>query len=614
MSKPVLLTSTLFAGTLLITSAAAGPTVIDAQKTLITINPNHSTTIVSSIKQTLNSPQAARAAQQASIPYFPGFESVSLVKAYRETAQGTITNISLKDVYTHPAQAAKDAPGYTKQLEKTLVYPQLLPGDTIYAEWKTITKKGSPFGFNFFIEPNFQLPTKLLQTIINYPSNLKLYWHGSKIFKIKTSTHAKTNTISITALNQLGHKTEPDMVSPHDLLPYFEISEKPTWESFGNIWNKFYKEKLIITPQVRAKALEVANGSTGIEAIRKFYNWISNYINYIDISPDLKSNYIPHTPQEILTNGYGDCKDYAMLMIAFSKVIGVKVDPAMINWGMQYRRYPLPTSSAIDHAIVYLPKYKLFLNPTNIYATFGTLDAGLRDKYALVLSDHSKLVATPKGSPKKNRFDYSVIIHILPSGSLTAQGKFSMYGSIGTNFRAKAFRSGVKSLLQQVASLTPDIIYINSTSTKNLEQLNQPLVINDTASLPNFMQLNPTSYFDGNFGLDSPTQLFVQNYIIDGPRQYPFVIGAKSLAWNFKVYLPPHYKVVHLPSNFIMTNTLGSFKIRYVNHNTWYQFFASFSINKDIYSADQYGNMKMLLTKPPNLPRRVVVITSTSHY
>lgn len=584
------------------------PTRIDAQETDITIHPNKTTTTLTSIKQTLNSPGAARAGQQASIPYFPSFESVTLVKAYRESANGLITNVPMTDVYMHPAQAAKDAPGYTKQMVKTLVYPQLVPGDTIFAEWKIVTKSPPPFGFMFFIQPNFALPTTLLKAVIHYPASMQLHWTGSTTFTVDSQKQGNNKILTITAKDQPGHVTQPFMVSPHDVLPYFEISQLPTWGQFGNIWAQFYRQQLIITPNVRAQALEIAGGSTGLAALRKFYNWISNYINYIDISPDLKSNYVPHTPQEILTNGYGDCKDYAMLMVAFAKVVGIDVEPAMINWGYQYRKYPLPTSKEIDHAIVYVPKYHLFLNPTNIYSVFGALDVGLRDKEALTLSQHSKMVDTPAGDPNKNRNEIFMKTQIKNDGNLKINYDAQLFGSLATELRARALQSGVKGILETVNNLTPDIMYLDTYKAINLEELNEPLQFIFSETLPNFLHLNPTSYFPGNFELDAPVQLFIQRYILSGNRLYPFVIGAKTLTWDEKTHLPPHFVVSYLPHNFRLSNEMGSYQLNYVDHKTWYELIAKLVINKDIYKSSQYTRLRNLLIKPINLQRRVVVI------
>ncbi|MCH9644993.1 MAG: DUF3857 and transglutaminase domain-containing protein [Gammaproteobacteria bacterium] len=594
-----------------VTVLADSPTTILSQKINIIIYPNTATTTLSSVEQKLNTAYAAKRAQQARYEYFPQFQTVKVIKAYLLNSQGNRIPINKKEIFTSPAPAAKDAPGFTKKLVKTVVYPQLIPGDITFIEWKVTNKRPTPFGFNFFLQPDFNLEMKKLQATIKLPAKMPIYWHASKAFKVTSSNTKKTKTITVSINDTPAHKTEPNMISPTDLLPYFEITTTPTWHAFGDIWWQFYKKQFIVTPEVKAKALAIANGATGRKALFRFYNWITNYINYINVASDVQSNYIPHTPQEILNNGYGDCKDYVMLLMAFAKSVGIDVQPAMINWGLKYRHYPIPTTEEINHAIAYAPQYKLFLNPTNIYATFGTLDTELRGKKALILGPHSKVMGTPPGQAAFNKTEIKLNLHLKKNKSIIGTNNIYSYGSLSNALRQLCFDKGLSGFFNFLARLTPDIIETTNIHTTNMNQLTQPLHLSANLSTANFIIFKQKAYFPARLGYNIGSRLYAEPYFFQRKRLYPLVIGAKKISQIFSVQIPAGYTISHLPNNYTLTNSAGNYSISYTKQPHAYQLHETLTLAHDIYLSSQYTALKKLLLQLMSAPRAIIVLTKS---
>ena len=127
-----------------------------------------------------------------------------------------------------------------------------------------------------------------------------------------------------------------------------------------------------MTPAISALAAQVAGGRTGEDAARAVYDWVTANIRYIAVYLDPNDGWVPHQAQTVLDHGYGDCKDHVVLMQAMLGSLGIRAEAAMIDWGDRTTEAPLWVPQ-FNHAIVYLPAFQRYLNPTDPYARYGTL-------------------------------------------------------------------------------------------------------------------------------------------------------------------------------------------------------------------------------------------------
>ena len=82
---------------------------------------------------------------------------------------------------------------------------------------------------------------------------------------------------------------------------------------------------------------------------------------------------MPHAADLVLANGYGDCKDQVMLMMALLHAKGIAADPVLINAGASYTLPGPPVVNAFTHCITYLPEWDTYADTTAGGAPFGTL-------------------------------------------------------------------------------------------------------------------------------------------------------------------------------------------------------------------------------------------------
>src|SRR4029077_3678553 len=92
---------------------------------------------------------------------------------------------------------------------------------------------------------------------------------------------------------------------------------------------------------------------------------------------------------------FGDCKDKASLLVAMLKEIGVDATLVLARTRRGGDLEPFPASLApFDHAIVYVPKYDLYLDGTAEFSGSDELPAQDQDIPVLLVAD-GRLARTP---------------------------------------------------------------------------------------------------------------------------------------------------------------------------------------------------------------------------
>jgi hypothetical protein len=114
---------------------------------------------------------------------------------------------------------------------------------------------------------------------------------------------------------------------------------------------------------------------------------------------------VPHPPKETLKQGYGDCKDKAVLLLALLRAAEIPANVALLN-AENREDVPadLPGIGMFDHAIVYVPgSPALWIDATDDYARAGQLPSADQGRIALVAAaGTTSLVTTTISSPQEN--------------------------------------------------------------------------------------------------------------------------------------------------------------------------------------------------------------------
>lgn len=171
---------------------------------------------------------------------------------------------------------------------------------------------------------------------------------------------------------------------------------------------KWYQTKLNFSPKIEdplPSEIKSIFDSTlsSLGKVKALHNFVRKNVRYI---ADMKNShsFVPHSPDYVLKNMFGDCKDKAYLIMALANQIGIKVNLVLLSTD---RNIPFTGAHVTnyDHVICsYEENGKTYyFDPTSEYTEFGNLPSHDISSYAFVMDTlNPKLIYVPKPEQKPN--------------------------------------------------------------------------------------------------------------------------------------------------------------------------------------------------------------------
>ena len=398
-----------------------------------------------------------------SFPFQSATQIVEIDYVRVRKADGSTVVTPPDNVQDLDAEITRSAPFYSDLREKHVAVKGLGDGDILEyaAHWHT-TKPLIPG--QFWFQYNFHRGIVLSERLeIKVPSERAAKVKGPQATQtIRTEAGSRVYTWTF---SKLQNDKEPDddqkesveMALGHLPQPDVQISSFQSWDEVGRWYWNLQKDRVEPTPAIRAKAAELTKGMTDDAAkLHALYAFVSTQYRYIGIAFGI-GRYQPHAAEDVLTNGYGDCKDKHTLLASLLQASGITIYPALISSSRKIDP-EVPSPAQFDHIIGYLPRGKdaVWLDTTPEVAPLGYLMQPLRDKQALVMAgEHSiQLVTTPADPSIPSTTRFKVEGKLNDDGTFEAKIEDTTRGDSEVMLRA-AFRqvqqSQWKDLVQQIS-------------------------------------------------------------------------------------------------------------------------------------------------------------------
>lgn len=188
---------------------------------------------------------------------------------------------------------------------------------------------------------------------------------------------------------------------------------------------------------------------------------------------------VPRRAAETLARGYGDCKDKSALLVAALRQLGIPARLALLNSAYGPDVTPgLPGVEAFNHAIVYLPQAKLWIDPSYPQAPAGQLPAVDQGRRALVIDKHTtELTRIPTSRPQDNRSEETRTLRLALDGRVQVHERVVTRGEPARRLRrwlrdldAEALRKHAKGYLQRsYAASELDDVHATERGREGLE-------------------------------------------------------------------------------------------------------------------------------------------------
>ncbi len=596
----------LFLLVLLALPAAAAAAVdyeIEAFKAHYTVNPDGTYEARIQVTKRLLTPNGVQEEAQAAMTFSERLQLLEVLEAYTLKKDGTKIPVPKDRIFVQAPPETQDAPTFSDNKVIKVVFPQVGVGDAVHVTWKLVQKE--PFFPGHFYVTDLEPVNEVVkkgELVVDAPASMKLAWKkrgDSELGDYEVREEVKNGWRRIVATFSRAEPIplEPGMVDPAQVSPALTVTTFPSWEAIGAAYWARAKGKAKVTPAIQKLADEVAGDAQGLEAAKKLYEWEVKNIRYVALELGI-GGYVPQSAEEVLNQRYGDCKGYVTLLQALLAAKGVRSEPVLISFGANYGLLPAPTPEQFNHAILYLPDYGLYLDPTPRYAPFGVLVQGDLAKPVVIAGEVPRLDRTPSGDPERDRYREVQTLILAKDASLKGEAEITSKGYVEAQWRIVfagvpkvAYAQVVQALLSQFAEGGSGELAITPP-----DDFSRPFVVTAKWTSPSLAPVGDTltlGHVPTGFSLLPLSQL--RTFAAPEKRRFPVSVGAFAAEYEKTLAFPKGYRAKLLPRDVSIENAAGSVEARFVSKENGLLVRLALVVKKDVYAPEEYPALRELL-------------------
>lgn len=504
---------------------------------------------------------------QADLSYIKGMQTLQILDAYTIKPDGIKVKVKKENIRERDDPTSNGAVMFSDTKHKVIIYPEVSVGSKLYSKVKTTNFKSlfkNHFIFSEVTLPYFKYGYYEINFIVDKGITLNFDNKGFAGGFIKETNDQKI--YKYTYSQDTVTATEPGMVSLYDVSNHLMVSSFKDYAEYGQAYQKLSQPKAKPTAYIKglADAIIAKSGGGDKRAEAKaLYEWIVKNIRYVAVYiADGGVN--PHFAESIARDGYGDCKDHAVLYEALLAARGIKSSPALINSGEAFTLPKYPVLSPQNHVITYIPEFDLYVDATAQNVPFGYIPFTVRDK-PTVLTALNKMGRTPSMKASENIVRTTVKFKIQTDGKIDGVSTVAVSGPIESSYRDNQVPNVGKDDTKVAADL---LSQYGETGIGRL-QFTKPNSFNERYEENGTFTLDPIANYPGPAAMTIPvglTQGRIYTISKDKPldtRKYPYSCFGRTYLDYYTLEFPKKTKITRLPSNVSYNNNGMSYKATY---------------------------------------------------
>jgi transglutaminase-like putative cysteine protease/tetratricopeptide (TPR) repeat protein len=374
----------------------------------------------------LASEQGARDYATRAIPYAGGSQRLEVIAARAYKPDGRV--VEAEDAGDAGVADAGFSTYYDSR-SRQVRFPNLEKGDVVELEYRlTPETVSNPYGdyFGELVTFGSSLPRRLQRYVLVTPAARKFYvWQERMPHDAQVSVAGGERVWEWEARNLAPVVSEPRGPTFTELAPYVHVSTLGSWQEVGRWYARLIAPQFTLDSALREALRALLEGkTTDQEKIAAIHQFVLRNTHYVALEFG-EFNYKPYPVSQVYARRFGDCKDKASLMIALLRAAGIDADIALVRMRHMGDVAQQATSIAIfDHAVVYVPKYDLWLDGTAEYA--GPRELPLEDQGAMALTvaqnGDAQLRRIPVTLPMENYTHREVMAQVESDGRIEFTG------------------------------------------------------------------------------------------------------------------------------------------------------------------------------------------------
>ncbi len=224
----------------------------------------------------------------------------------------------------------------------------------------------------------------------------------------------------------------------------FSITPFTTWRDVGRNYQQLLVKSGLnmdsIPVPVRERAQETVEQNRGVNAVMSLFRFVRDSVRYNNYEFSLQA-LIPEKPENVLTNGYADCKGQSWLLTQMLKARGWDAHLCLVSLN-HAGDLDQPSLHQFNHMIVQVPAQKglpqYFLDPTDKHFAFRRSPLALEGKNVLIIDAENSRMATVPELDSSGEHRVQVFHHLKVEPNQTASGTDSLVltGKVASEFRS----------------------------------------------------------------------------------------------------------------------------------------------------------------------------------
>lgn len=378
-----------------------------------------------------------------------------------------------------------------------------------------------------------------------------------------------------------------------------------------------------VSSQARAR---VAAAHTGLDSVRAIGAFVQG-VNYIAIQTGLGrgGGYLPHPANEVLRNGYGDCKDKANLMRVLLASVGMPAWLVAIYSGDPGRvREEWPSPQQFNHCILAVRAPAgvalaasiehptlgplLVFDPTDPNTPLGDLPAHEQGSLALIeAGDRGGLVRMPSTPADSNRLRREVEVKLAADGALEGRLHERSTGSRASGERS--FRRSV-STPDYARTIEHWIAHgVPGATTQRVAAGDDPLTggfeLEADFSSQRYGQAIGSSMLTFRPATVGRREVLVFS---DSTRQYPIVLQSERTEETATFSLPAGFAVDELPPPARIVMDFGAYEAAYERREGSLRLHRTLALERATLPAARYAEVRRFFEGVRRAETAVVVL------
>jgi len=411
-------------------------------------------------------------------------------------------------------------------------------------------------------------PIRQLEYVLEAPANVSL--HFNQPVETEASADGKAKVYRVVRQDIAGIRTERDMPGVTEVADYLHVSTYATWDDVGRWYWDLVEGQLLVDDAIKAGVAgalaELPADATERDKVDALYRHVIRSTRYVGLEFGIHG-YKPYRTTDIYNRRFGDCKDKASLLKVMLAEIGVESHLVLVRTRDLGTIGDAPASlSVFNHAIVYVPKYDLYMDGTAEHAGAAELPGGDQGASVLIIQDGqgASFRTIPFDQAAANTTRYEQRVSLSASGDAKVDHTMTLRGVSGASWRGTLEAEGQREelLTKQLARTFPGTTVLKS-GFPGITDVLAPVRVEAELAVPGWAQTQGQGSSKGlRWRLLGHEVQLLRGVAPQSKREHALVLGVPNRELRTIEYtIPRAMKFTQLPQARRVDSDFGSFEL-----------------------------------------------------